>query len=48
MIDGTDGGETPLKWVVDEPHVEDRMGVEERLCGEDLDCYKHIIIIKAN
>ena len=25
MMDGTDGGETSLKWVVDEPYVEDLM-----------------------
>jgi len=33
---------------VDEPHVEDRMDVKKRPCGEDRDCYKHIIIMKAN
>jgi len=48
MIDGTDGVETSLKWVVDEPHVEDLINIEERPCGEDLDCCKHLIIMKTN
>ena len=46
MTDRTDGVETSLKWVVDEPCR--RLDVEERPCGEDLDCYNQLIIMKTS
>jgi len=38
---------TGVKLVVGEPYVEDLIDVEELPCGEDLDCYKHLIIMKT-
>ena len=39
---------TGVKLVVGEPYVEDLIDDEERPCGEDLDCYNQLIIMKTS